>query len=562
MATGRPSLPLGSDLNLKILWSLARWVEDTQGRPALDRICADAGLDPSRFDGSTHWASLAAVEAFLRGARDLVPDDDAFVRACAHRFEEGYGPVRFMVFALSERQFFELAAKASKMMTRISRFEVLGSTRRSFHVRYHADKPESRLMCLSRHAAWAYGPTMWSMPAAQLEETACIARGDAFCEYKLEWFDRRRLLPILASAALGGGAAVTLSALHVTPTAALALPVLGALAGWVHELTRIQRVNLAFAEQQHRVLREVGLAEAEARSEISALHQRQKEWTRLVEQQMAERSVATQEVVAELEGLQRNRVTSLRGVSHDLRNPMSVVRGNAEFLRGRTREPEERDALEDLVAAVDQIDAQLQRMHETLSDERGVVGSPRRLVVDPLADVLRRRLRALVYGRDVKITVFKTRESPEELEVDPLVFDRITDNLLTNAAKYTARGSILLEISGTPPLPGDSNQEGYLTLKLSDTGQGIEPADAERIFRPRPASERSSRASWGVGLSSAVQLLAQIGGRLDVMSKPGVGTTFWAHFPVRRATEQRPTQDLDLESMILRTVTIRRAEGA
>jgi signal transduction histidine kinase len=104
----------------------------------------------------------------------------------------------------------------------------------------------------------------------------------------------------------------------------------------------------------------------------------------------------------------------------------------------------------------------------------------------------------------------------------------------------------------------------YLTLKLSDTGEGI-PAEAiERIFRPRPANETSPRPdSLGVGLSGVVRLLAQIGGRLDVLSKPGMGTTFWAHLPVTPPPPpKRNISEENLESMITRVVTIRRVENA
>ena len=60
-----------------------------------------------------------------------------------------------------------------------------------------------------------------------------------------------------------------------------------------------------------------------------------------------------------------------------------------------------------------------------------------------------------------------------------------------------------------------------------------------------------------------VRLLAQIGGRLDVMSKPEVGTTFWAHFPATPPEVKRgAAMDDNLESIITRVVTIRKVEGA
>ncbi|MDB5220384.1 MAG: sensor histidine kinase, partial [Myxococcaceae bacterium] len=131
------------------------------------------------------------------------------------------------------------------------------------------------------------------------------------------------------------------------------------------------------------------------------------------------------------------------------------------------------------------------------------------------------------------------------------------------ATKYTQRGSILLEISGTPGGNVGDAAESYLTLKLLDTGEGIPADKLARVFRPRPAGEPTSAKSYGIGLSSVVRLLAQIGGRLDVMSKPGVGTTFWAHFPVQATVEQKREDGVEdnLESMITRVVKIRRVEG-
>jgi signal transduction histidine kinase len=133
------------------------------------------------------------------------------------------------------------------------------------------------------------------------------------------------------------------------------------------------------------------------------------------------------------------------------------------------------------------------------------------------------------------------------------VFDRVVDNLLTNAAKYTDRGSIVVEVGGVP---------GFLTIKVSDTGKGIESTDIERIFQAE-GSDQSKRAphSFGVGLSVVVQLLAQIGGRLDVMSKPHSGTTFWAHFPVEAQTPVRPTMASGEREILHRVVTVRKAEG-
>jgi signal transduction histidine kinase len=556
------------ELNAKILSALSRWVVKHHGKAKLDEIAEASGLDPSRIEGSTLWLSVEQVERFHELARELVPDDAAFLRACGEEFFESMGPVRYMVRALSVQQFFEAAAKASKQLLRISHFEVLDSQRASFRIQYVTEKPESRLLCLSRQAAWVYGPTMWGLPAAQLTEHACIAKGDPHCEYQLKWFETGRLFPLVIGLALGLLAAFAVSRLEATWATWAAFPMLGVAVAQLWELRRTSVKNLAFAQELNDVLRKVGEDEVEARSEIVALHQRQRDWIRLMEQQVTERTTTLEQIVEGLDGLQRSRVSTIRGFSHDLRNPLFVVRGNTQFLRERFKDGEEGDALKDMEMAAGQIETMLSKLMEVASADTGFVKlAPQPVAVAPLAETFRRRLRALVQGREIKVSVFCTREAPDEIVIDPLVFDRVVDNLLTNAAKYTDTGSILLEISGTPglttPARGRTVGQNFLTLKLSDTGQGIPAAQLERIFRPRPAGEVAPRPnSYGVGLSSAVRLLAEIGGQLDVMSKVSVGTTFWAHFPaVPPEQKRREIGDENLESLITRVVTIRKAEG-
>ena len=575
-----PSVPVPADalaadapeLNAKILSSLARWIAKHHGDPKLREIAETAGLDASAIEGSTHWLTVKQCESFLELARGLVEDDDAFLRACGEQFSESMGAVRFMVRALSVQKFFEAAAKMSQQLVRVSQFEVVESKRSSFVVRYTSDRPESRLLCISRQAAWVYGPTMWGLPLAQLTEKACIARGDHCCEYHLTWFERGRFYPIALGLAAGVGAAVLVGGNGHGWAASVALPLLGAAVAHLLELRRTSASNLAFVQDLNNVLRTVSQDEVEARSEIVALHHRQREWIRLMEREVVERTMALEKIVEGLDGLQQSRVSTIRGFSHDLRNPLFVVRGNTQFLREKFKDGDEGDALRDTEAATLQIEAMLAKLMEVATHDTGFVKlTPRPVLVAPLAETFRRRLKALVHGRDIKVSVFCTREAPSDIFIDPLVFDRVVDNLLTNAAKYTDRGSILLELSGIPAAARalsvvgaeSGGAEGFLTLKLSDTGHGIAASDVERIFRPRPVDEAKRPNSYGVGLSSVVRLLAQVGGRLDVMSKADVGTTFWAHFPVKPLEHKRAVGvDDNLESIITRVVTIRKAEGA
>ncbi len=517
----------------------------------------------ARHSGCPH----AQFEEIVKQARALAGSDEAFAAAGGYRFKESYGAFRFIVWGLSQQRQYELAAKYQRVVTSVGRIEVLASERTRFHLRYHCDRPESRLMCQLRQVGWTIGPTFWDQPPARLEEHACVAKGDAYCEYDLRWLERTNVLAPVAGAVAGAAFAAGLFAANATTlSTSLAVPVVGALVGWALELRRAGKANLAFVNQAHQVVRELGQSEAETRSEIVALNQRQRDWIRLMEEQVTERTTTLERVVEGLDSLQQTRVTSIRGFSHDLRNPLFVVRGNTQFLRERFPDGDEGEALRDMELASGQIETMLSKLMEVATHELGLVRLvPKPLSVTPLADIFRRRLRALVHGRDIKVSVFCTREAPESILIDPLVFDRVVDNLLTNATKYTHTGSILLEVSGTPGPSHSTTSEAYLTLKLSDTGEGIPADKLARVFRPRPAGEPTSAKSYGIGLSSVVRLLAQIGGRLDVMSKPGVGTTFWAHFPVTAPAEvarSSASAEDNLESMITRVVTIRKVEGA
>jgi signal transduction histidine kinase len=134
-----------------------------------------------------------------------------------------------------------------------------------------------------------------------------------------------------------------------------------------------------------------------------------------------------------------------------------------------------------------------------------------------------------------------------------MMLERIVDNLLTNAAKYTDRGSIVVEVGGTP---------GFLLLKISDTGRGIGPERLEQVLRAcGPDPDPPVGGSQGAGLSIVARLLDQLAGRLEIMSEPGEGTTVWMYVPCdahpnagSSVTEHAPET---IEHVLRRVVKIR-----
>src|ERR1700690_323763 len=111
LPTAAPGRDPSADYNLRILWTLARYVEDTFGKAALEDGALAGGLSSSHFDGKNFWTSAASFEAVLAAARARMKDDEEFKRACVYRIKEAYGPLRYILWATSVPAVFAAASK-------------------------------------------------------------------------------------------------------------------------------------------------------------------------------------------------------------------------------------------------------------------------------------------------------------------------------------------------------------------------------------------------------------------------------------------------------------------
>jgi CheY-like chemotaxis protein len=119
---------------------------------------------------------------------------------------------------------------------------------------------------------------------------------------------------------------------------------------------------------------------------------------------------------------------------------------------------------------------------------------------------------------------------------------QILSNLVSNAVKFTVRGSVVLRV-----LP--AAEEGRLRFEVADTGCGVSPEMAERIFDPFTQGDGStSRKHGGTGLGLAIckNLTTLLDGRIGVQSKVGEGSTFWLELPFRPASLDVPVEPAKL----------------
>jgi PAS domain S-box-containing protein len=221
----------------------------------------------------------------------------------------------------------------------------------------------------------------------------------------------------------------------------------------------------------------------------------------------------------------------LASVSHDLNNPLTIIKGRAELLRRRARRDPARTAeLEDLVAIDRQVEAMRRLLGQLVDASRLEMGQELRLRLQEvdlaaLAGRLADQYRSTTSRHQIDV---RATTQPIGGHWDPDRLEQIVGNLLSNAIKYSPRGGpVLISVDRD----GDTAR-----LAVQDHGLGIPPEAQPRLFKAFsrvPSGEGGGRIKGlGLGLFSAQRLAEQHGGRITLQSQPGDGSTFTLALPL------------------------------
>jgi len=204
------------------------------------------------------------------------------------------------------------------------------------------------------------------------------------------------------------------------------------------------------------------------------------------------------------------------GVAHEIRNPLSSIKGFAVYFKQRLAgNAEDEETAQIMIAETDRLNRVISQLIEfarplQLKKERTC-----------LAELARQTVR-LVEAEAAKQTVavdVRVREPLPDVEVDPDKIKQVLLNLLLNAlAAMPGGGKLTVDLAA---------QGSFLDVAVSDTGEGIRAEDLPRIYDPYFTSKP---AGTGLGLAVVQKIMDAHGGRIFVESTRGAGTTVTLRF--------------------------------
>ncbi|MDE3088268.1 MAG: HAMP domain-containing protein [Chloroflexota bacterium] len=235
------------------------------------------------------------------------------------------------------------------------------------------------------------------------------------------------------------------------------------------------------------------------------------------------------EMLARIEELFRAQQRFVADVSHELRSPLTAIRGNLDLLqRGAADDAAARQAA---LEAIDSESARMQRMVQDLlllaQADAGIPIQKQPVELDTLVLDVYRHARLMT----TKVKVSLGSEDQAQVLGDPDRLKELFLNLVDNAIQYTPAG-------GEVKLSLERDAE-WVRVTVADTGVGIPAQDLPRIFdrfyradKARARDPSSDLGGTGLGLSIVKTIVDAHGGRIDVTSEVGKGSTFTVALPL------------------------------
>jgi two-component system sensor histidine kinase/response regulator len=259
---------------------------------------------------------------------------------------------------------------------------------------------------------------------------------------------------------------------------------------------------------------------------------------------VTDRNRADEELAAARdEAMEASRLKSqfLATMSHEIRTPMNAVIGLTELLLDTRLDAEQREYAAGVQVAAEGLLGIINDILDFSKIEAGkidleVVDIDLGLLIENVAGLLG----DVANAKDIELIGFCAPDVPTAVRGDPVRLRQVLVNLVSNAVKFTPTGEVVLQVTRIAETP-DTVQ---LRFEVRDTGIGIAPDDQGRLFEPFSQADASTTRRFGgtgLGLAITKELVAMMGGTLDLQSEVDAGSTFSFQLSVAKQAGAGPT---------------------
>nr|WP_240125804.1 ATP-binding protein [Thermomonas alba] len=236
----------------------------------------------------------------------------------------------------------------------------------------------------------------------------------------------------------------------------------------------------------------------------------------------------------------------LATMSHEIRTPLNGIIPMLDLLANSRLSPDQQEILRTAIASAQQ----LLRIVDDILDYSKLEAN--RLELETTAFNLRELLQSVITlmersaaAKNLHLTLYIDPAVRLPVRGDPVRLRQVLSNLVSNAIKFTERGSVTVTVKRI----GETPAQHLLRFEVQDTGIGIEPEVRDKLFQPFSQADASTTRLYGgtgLGLVISQRIVALMGGKIGVESQPGLGSTFWFEIPLLKIAGDMPTQQQDL----------------